>query len=155
MKAVEEEVVFFENSFNKQLLQKISQVIAKNNTDKATQLIQAYETYKNMDLSDVWADEVELLHYLKAKTFFKEQQYQQAISEINKAITINKKFDNELAAINATDHYNLKGKIQLIMGNYKDAINSFEFVQESPACYTELKTEMERLICELEGLIKG
>ena len=113
-----EEVLFFENSYDKRLLQKICKVIAENNTEEANQLIKAYETYKKMDLSDIWADEIELLHYLKAKTFLKEQQYQQAILEINKAIAINKRFDTELAEIYATDHYNLKGQIQLILGNY-------------------------------------
>lgn len=150
-----EEVIFFEDSLNKQLLQKIDQVISANDTEKANTLIKAYETYKNMDLSDVWADEIELLHYLKAKNCIKEQNYDRAITEINKAIASNKKFDNELADIYATDHYNLKGQIQCILGNYDEAINCFEFVQESPACCCELKSEMESMICELEGLIKG
>jgi len=147
-----EEVLFSENSFDNQLLQKISQVIAENNTEKATQLIKVYESYKNIDSSEVWANEVELLHYLKAKNFSKEQQYHQAIAEINQAISINQRFDNELAEIYATDHYNLKGQIQLILGNYNEAIKSFEFVQESPACCCELKAEMEIMISELEAL---
>ncbi|PCI00787.1 MAG: hypothetical protein COB81_08325 [Flavobacteriaceae bacterium] len=150
-----EDVLFFENSFNRRLLQKIEQVITAEDTVKANTLIQAYESYKNMDLSDVWADEEELLHYLKAKNFVKEQNYLQAFTEINKAIASNKKFDNELAAIYATDHYNLKGQIELILGNYNDAIKSFEFVQESPACCCELKAEMESMILELERLIEA
>ncbi len=150
----EEEVLFFENNFDKRLLQKISHVIATNDTEKANMLIQAYETYKNMDFSDRWTNEIELLHYLKAKNYVKEQKYYQGISEINKAIAINKKGNTELAEIYATDHYNLKGQIQQILGNYKEAIISFEFVQESPACCSALKSEMENMISDLEKLLK-
>jgi len=149
-----EEVIFYENSYNKRLLKKIDHVISSNNTEKANRLIKSYETFKNMDPSDIWVDEAELLHYLKSKKFIKEQNYHQAIIEINKAIACNKKFDNELADIYATDHYCLKGQIELIIGNYNEAIKCFEFVQESPACCCELKAEMESMICQLEGLMR-
>jgi len=150
-----EEVIFYENSYNKRLLRKIDHVISTDNTEKANRLIKSYETFKNMDLNDIWVDEAELLHYLKSKKFINEQNYHQATTEINKAIACNKKFDNELAEIYATDHYCLKGQIELTVGNYYEAIKCFEFVQESPACCCELKAEMESMICELEGLIKG
>lgn len=143
-----------DNNFNKHLLQKIAQVINSEDTEKATILIAAYESYKNNDLETIFPVDIEFLHYLKAKNFVKEQNYHLAITQINKAIDINKTFNNELADIYATDHYNLKGQIQFIQGDYNQAIKSFTFVQDSPACYCELKSEMEGLILELEGLIK-
>ena len=145
-----EEIVCIQDSFNKCLLQKIEHVIIAEDTEKASLLIQTYENYKKLDLSDDWADEIEILHYLKAKNFVKKGNYTQAISEINKAIEINEKSDTELAAIYATDHYNLKGQIEHLLGDDNNAVKSFTIVQESPACCFKLKREMEKIIIGLE-----